>query len=188
MQEVAQDRYIKIPDEVRDAYIRLPRPSPLIPRSERLEKFLKTPAEIYFKCEKFSPTGSHKTNSAIAQAYYNMKQGVTRLVTETGAGQWGTSLAYAAKLFDLKCRIYMVRASYNQKPGRKIIAQLYGAEMFASPSDKTEFGRKLLKEDPNHNGSLRHCHQRSSGRRPNRRKRTIHTRFSAKPRLPCTRQ
>ena len=153
MQEVSQERYIKIPDEVYDAYIRLPRPS-ILYRAKRLEKFLGTPAEIYFKCEQFSPAGSHKTNSAIPQAYYNKKQGTTRLVTETGAGQWGTSLAYAAKMFDMKCRIYMVRASYNQKPGRRIISQLYGAEMFASPSNNTEFGRKLLKQDPNHNGSL----------------------------------
>jgi tryptophan synthase beta chain len=153
MQEMSQERYVKIPDEVYDAYIRLPRPSPLY-RAHRLEKFLGTPAEIYFKCEQFSPAGSHKTNSAIPQAYYNMKQGTTQLVTETGAGQWGTSLAYAAKMFDLKCRIYMVRASYLQKPGRRLISQLYGAEMLASPSNNTEFGRKLLQENPNHNGSL----------------------------------
>lgn len=152
-QEMSQERFIKIPDEVYDAYIRLPRPSPLF-RAKRLEKVLGTPAEIYFKCENYSPAGSHKTNSSIPQAYYNMKQGTERLVTETGAGQWGTSLAFAAKMFDLKCRIYMVRASYNQKPGRKIISQLYGAEMFASPSDQTDFGRQLLKENPNHNGSL----------------------------------
>ncbi|NLE03447.1 MAG: TrpB-like pyridoxal phosphate-dependent enzyme, partial [Crenarchaeota archaeon] len=152
-QEMSQERFIKIPDEVYDAYIRLPRPTPLY-RAKRLEKLLGTPAEIYFKCEYVSPAGSHKTNSAIAQAYYNKKQGIERLATETGAGQWGTSLAFASKLFDLKCRIYMVRASYNQKPGRKIISQLYGAEMFASPSDQTEYGRRLLKENPNHNGSL----------------------------------
>ena len=151
--EMSQERYIRIPDEVRDALMRIPRPTPLF-RARRLEKYLKTPAEIYFKLESVSPAGSHKTNSAIPQAYYNMKQGIKRLVTETGAGQWGTSLALACKLFDLQCRIYMVRASYNQKPGRRIIAQLYGAEMFPSPSDKTEFGRKLLKENPNHNGSL----------------------------------
>jgi tryptophan synthase beta chain len=152
-QEMSQERFIKIPEEVYDAYIRLPRPTPLV-RAKRLEKFLGTPAEIYFKCEYVSPAGSHKTNSAIPQAYYNKKQGIERLATETGAGQWGTSLAFAAKLFDLKCRIYMVRASYNQKPGRRIISQLYGAEMFASPSDQTEYGRRLLKENPNHNGAL----------------------------------
>jgi len=152
-QEVSVERYIKIPDEVLDAYLRLPRPSPLY-RARRLEKFLKTPAEIYFKCENFSPTGSHKTNTAIAQAYYNKKQGIEKLATETGAGQWGTALALATRLFDMTCRIYMVRASYLQKPGRRIIAQLYGAQMFASPSDQTNFGRKLLNEDPNHPGTL----------------------------------
>jgi len=152
-QEVSTERYVKIPEEVIDAYLRLPRPTPLY-RAGRLEKYLKTPAEIYFKCENFSPTGSHKTNTAIAQAYYNKEQGIKRLVTETGAGQWGTALALACTLFDLKCRIYMVRASYQQKPGRRIIAQTYGAEMFPSPSNQTNFGRKLLKEDPNNPGTL----------------------------------
>jgi len=152
-QEVSTERYIKIPDEVFDAYLRLPRPTPLY-RAKRLEKYLKTPAQIYFKCENFSPTGSHKPNTAIAQAYYNKKQGTNRLVTETGAGQWGTALALASIIFGLKCRIYMVRASYQQKPGRKIISQVYGAEMFPSPSDQTNFGKKLLKENPNHPGTL----------------------------------
>jgi tryptophan synthase beta chain len=152
-QEVSTERHIKIPDEVLDAYLRLPRPTPLY-RAKRLEKYLKTPAHIYFKCENFSPTGSHKTNTAIAQAYYNKKQGIKRLVTETGAGQWGTALALASSIFGLKCRIFMVRASYQQKPGRKIIAQVYGAEMFPSPSDQTNFGKKLLKENPNHPGTL----------------------------------
>ena len=152
-QEVSTERYIKIPEEVLDAYLRLPRPTPLY-RARRLEKFLKTPAKIYFKCENFSPTGSHKTNTAIAQAYYNKEQGIKRLVTETGAGQWGTALAFACTIFGLKCRIYMVRVSYQQKPGRRTIAQLYGAEMFPSPSDQTNFGRKLLKENPNHPGTL----------------------------------
>jgi len=152
-QEVSTERYIKIPDEVLDAYLRLPRPTPLY-RAKRLEKYLKTPAHIYFKCENFSPTGSHKPNTAIAQAYYNKKQGIKRLVTETGAGQWGTALALASSIFGLKCRIFMVRASYLQKPGRKIIAQVYGAEMFPSPSDQTNFGKKLLKENPNHPGTL----------------------------------
>ena len=152
-QEVSTERYIKIPDDVLEAYRRLPRPTPLY-RAKRLEKYLKTPAQIYFKCENFSPTGSHKTNTAIAQAYYNKKQGIKRLATETGAGQWGTALALACSIFDLKCRIFMVRASYHQKPGRRIIAQIYGAEMFPSPSDQTNFGRKLLKENPNHPGTL----------------------------------
>jgi tryptophan synthase beta chain len=153
LQEISAERYIKIPDEVLDVYLTLPRPTPLY-RAKRLEKYLKTPAQIYFKCENFSPTGSHKTNTALAQAYYNKKQGTKRLVTETGAGQWGTALALSCTLFELECRIYMVRASYQQKPGRKIVAQLYGAEMFPSPSDKTNFGRKLLKENSNHPGTL----------------------------------
>jgi tryptophan synthase beta chain len=153
LQEVSTERFIKIPDEVLEAYLRLPRPTPLY-RAKRLENYLKTPAQIYFKCENFSPTGSHKTNTAIAQAYYNKKQGIKRLATETGAGQWGTALALACSIFDLRCRIFMVRASYHQKPGRRIIAQLYGAEMFPSPSDQTNFGRKLLKENPNHPGTL----------------------------------
>lgn len=152
-QEVSNARFVKIPDEVLDAYLALPRPTQLY-RAHRLERFLKTPAKIYFKCENFSPTGSHKTNTAIAQAYYNKKQGIERLATETGAGQWGTALAMATKLFDLKCRIYMVKASYEQKPGRKTIAELYGAEMFPSPSDQTEFGRKLLQKDPANPGTL----------------------------------
>jgi tryptophan synthase beta chain len=152
-QEVSTERYIRIPEEVFDAYLRLPRPTPLY-RARRLERHLKTPAQIYFKCENFSPTGSHKTNTAIAQAYYNKEQGIKRLVTETGAGQWGTALALSCTIFELECRIYMVRASYQQKPGRRIIAQIYGAEMFSSPSDQTNFGRKLLKEDSNHPGTL----------------------------------
>ena len=152
-QEVSTDRYIRIPDEVLDAYLRLPRPTPLY-RARRLEKYLKTPARIYFKCEHLSPTGSHKPNTAVAQAYYNKKQGIKRLVTETGAGQWGTALALASTIFGLECRIYMVRISYHQKPGRRTIAQVYGAEMFPSPSNQTKFGRKLLKENPNHPGTL----------------------------------
>ncbi len=152
-QEVSSERYVKIPDDVLDAYLGIPRPTPLY-RARRLEKFLKTPAEIYFKCENFSPTGSHKTNTALAQAYYNKKQGIQRLATETGAGQWGTALALATTLFGLKCRIYMVRVSYQQKPGRRTIAQIYGAEMLPSPSDQTNFGKKLLKENPNHPGTL----------------------------------
>ena len=152
-QEVSTQRYIKIPDEVLDAYLRLPRPTPLY-RAKRLEKYLKTPAQIYFKCENFSPTGSHKANTALAQAYFNKEQGIKRLVTETGAGQWGTALAFSCTIFGLKCRIYMVKASYYQKPGRRIIAQVYGAEMFPSPSDQTKFGRKLLKENPDNPGTL----------------------------------
>jgi tryptophan synthase beta chain len=152
-QEMSKERFIRIPDEVLDAYLRLPRPTPLC-RVQRLERALNTPAQIYFKCENFSPTGSHKTNTAIAQAYYNRKQGIKRLATETGAGQWGTALALATALFGLKCRIFMVRVSYQNKPGRRTMAQLYGAEMFPSPSDQTDFGRRLLKENPNNPGTL----------------------------------
>ncbi len=152
-QEMSKERFISIPDEVLDAYLRLPRPTPLC-RVQRLERALNTPAQIYFKCENFSPTGSHKTNTAIAQAYYNRKQGIKRLATETGAGQWGTALALATALFGLKCRIFMVRVSYQNKPGRRTMAQLYGAEMFPSPSDQTDFGRRLLKENPNNPGTL----------------------------------
>jgi len=152
-QEVSRERYIKIPDEILDAYLRIPRPTPLV-RAKRLEAFLKTPAQIYYKCEYVSPPGSHKTNTAIAQAFYNKEQGIERLVSETGAGQWGTALAMATSLFALKCRLYMVRVSYQQKPGRRTMAEVYGAEIFPSPSDKTEFGRKLLKENPNNPGTL----------------------------------
>jgi len=152
-QEVSTERFIKIPDEVLDAYLRIPRPTPLY-RAKRLEAFLKTPAKIYYKCEHFGPAGSHKTNTALAQAYYNKKQGIERLATETGAGQWGTALALSSALFGLKCRIFMVRISYQQKPGRRTMAQIWGAEIFPSPSDQTEYGKKLLAKDPNHLGTL----------------------------------
>lgn len=152
-QEVSSERFVKIPDEVLDAYLRLLRPTPLY-RAKRLEAFLRTPAEIYYKCEYLSPAGSHKPNTAIAQAYYNKKEGVQRLVTETGAGQWGTALAMASSLFGLKCRIYMVRVSYQQKPGRRTMAEVWGAEVFPSPSEQTKFGRSLLAKDANHPGSL----------------------------------
>lgn len=151
-QELSMDRWIPIPEEVRDAY-RIWRPTPLI-RAERLERALKTPAKIYFKHEGVSPPGSHKPNTAVAQAYYNMREGVKILTTETGAGQWGSALAFACSLFDLKARVYMVRASYFQKPYRKVMMQIWGAEVAPSPSDKTEFGRKLLRENPDHPGSL----------------------------------
>ena len=152
-QEVSTERYIKIPDEVVDAYLRIPRPTPLY-RAKRLEAYLKTPAQIYYKCEYLSPPGSHKPNTAIAQAYYNKKQGMERLTTETGAGQWGSALAMACALFELKCRVYMVRVSYNQKPGRRTMMETWGAEVFPSPSDQTKFGKSLLEKDPNHPGTL----------------------------------
>lgn len=153
MQEVSTERFIKIPDEVYDAYLRLPRPTPIL-RARRLEKYLNTPAKIYYKCEYVNPTGSHKPNSAIAQAYYNMIQGTERLVTETGAGQWGSALAMAAIIFGLQCSVYMVQASYDQKPGRRVMMQVMGADVVASPSMKTKFGQSLLKTDPNNTGSL----------------------------------
>lgn len=151
-QEFSQDRWIDIPEEVREIY-KLWRPTPLF-RAIGLEKALKTPAKIYYKYEGVSPPGSHKPNTAIAQAYYNMKEGAERIATETGAGQWGSALAFGCMLFGLKCTVYMVRASYDQKPYRRIMIESYGADVYASPSKQTESGRKILKEDPNSPGSL----------------------------------
>lgn len=151
-QEVSKERYIKIPKEILEIY-RLWRPSPLY-RARRLEKFLKTPARIYYKWEGVSPPGSHKPNTAIAQAYYNKKAGIETIATETGAGQWGSALSFATQLFNMKCRVYMVKCSYQQKPYRKVLMENWGAEVHASPSKKTKFGRKMLKKDPNNTGSL----------------------------------
>jgi tryptophan synthase beta chain len=151
-QEISQERWIDIPEEVREVY-RIWRPSPLF-RAIGLEKALKTPAKIYYKYEGVSPAGSHKPNTAVPQAYYNMKEGTKRLSTETGAGQWGSALAFAAMMFGLKATVYMVRASYDQKPYRKMMMKAFGAECFASPSNKTEAGRKILAEDPVSTGSL----------------------------------
>lgn len=151
-QEVSQERFIDIPEEILEIY-RLWRPSPLY-RAIRLEKALKTPAKIFYKWEGVSPPGSHKPNTAVAQAFYNAKEGVERLSTETGAGQWGSALAFACKQFDLECMVYMVRASYDQKPYRKIMIQTWGGTIIPSPSDRTEAGRKFLERDPNCNGSL----------------------------------
>lgn len=152
-QELSTERYIDIPKEVRDIYKQIGRPSPLV-RAKALEAHLDTPAKIFYKREDTSPTGSHKLNTAIAQAYYAKKDGIERLTTETGAGQWGTALSLACKLMDMDCTVYMVRVSFNQKPYRKTIMELYDGEILASPSDKTEFGRKILKENPNHPGTL----------------------------------
>jgi tryptophan synthase beta chain len=151
-QEVSQDRWIRIPEEVRDVYT-LWRPTPLY-RAQRLEKVLKTPAKIYYKYEGVSPPGSHKPNTAVAQAYYNMKEGVERLTTETGAGQWGSALSYATSLFDLACTVYMVKISYEQKPYRRNLMNLWGAEVSPSPSTKTHAGQKILEENPDTTGSL----------------------------------
>jgi len=152
-QEMSPDRYIDIPDEVRQAYMLANRPSPL-QRAIRLEKELKTPAKIYFKREDLSPAGSHKTNTSLAQTYYNMKEGVERISTETGAGQWGTALALSCNYFGLGCEVFMVRASYDQKPYRREMMRVYGAEVHPSPSNLTDFGKKMLAQDPKHPGSL----------------------------------
>jgi len=151
-QEVSQDRYVQIPEEVRDIY-RLYRPTPMY-RARGLEKALKTPAKIYYKYEGVSPTGSHKPNTAIAQAFYNMKEGVERLTTETGAGQWGSSLAFAGSCFNIDVEIYMVRISYDQKPYRRNMMELFGANVHPSPSNRTEIGKKFLAENPDSTGSL----------------------------------
>jgi len=151
-QEVGQDRWVDIPEEVRDVY-RLWRPTPLY-RAVALEKALKTPARIYYKHEGVSPAGSHKPNTAVAQAYYNMKEGAERITTETGAGQWGSALAFGCMTFGLKSTVYMVKASYHQKPYRRVMMELWGADVHASPSDKTEAGRKILEREPDNPGSL----------------------------------
>jgi tryptophan synthase beta chain len=151
-QEVTTDRYVPIPDEVREIY-RLWRPTPLI-RAHRLEKALGTPAHIYFKYEGVSPVGSHKPNTAVPQAFYNAREGVRRLTTETGAGQWGSALSFACAQFDLDCEIWMVRASYDQKPYRRNMMELYGATVHASPSPRTTSGAKILAETPDSPGSL----------------------------------
>lgn len=152
-QEMSPERYIDIPEEVLQAYMIANRPSPL-QRAERLEMMLKTPAKIYYKREDLSPGGSHKTNTSLAQAYYNMKEGVEKLTTETGAGQWGTALSLACNHFGLGCQVFMVRASYNQKPYRREMMRIYGATVEPSPSTITDFGKKMLAKDPNHPGSL----------------------------------
>ena len=151
-QEMSEERWINIPEEVLDVY-RIWRPTPLF-RAERLEKALKTPAKIYYKYEGVSPPGSHKPNTAVAQAYYNMKEGQEVLTTETGAGQWGSALAFGCLTFGMKARVYMVKISYYQKPYRRVMMETWGAEVIPSPSDRTESGRAVLKEDPDSPGSL----------------------------------
>ncbi len=151
-QEVSTESEIEIPEEVREIY-KLYRPTPLF-RAKRLEKFLDTPARIYYKYEGVSPVGSHKLNTALVQAYYNKKEGVKRLTTETGAGQWGSALAMACNFFGLDCTVYMVKCSYEQKPYRKSIMKIFGANVFPSPSQNTVYGKKVLKESPENSGSL----------------------------------
>jgi len=153
-QEQSLERWIDIPEELQEIYQQIGRPRPLF-RAKNMEKFLETPAKLYYKAEGlFSPTGSHKINTAIAQAYYAKKEGFEKLVTETGAGQWGTALSCAARLLGLKSTVYWVRAVYQWKEARRNFMKLYGAEVFASPSQNTKTGRELLKENPNHPGSL----------------------------------
>jgi tryptophan synthase beta chain len=151
-QEVSVERYLPIPDEVQEVY-RLWRPSPLV-RAHRLEKALGTPARIYYKYEGVSPVGSHKPNTAVPQAFYNAAEGVAKLTTETGAGQWGSALAFACAQFGLECEVWQVRASYDQKPYRKIMMETFGATVHPSPSDLTNSGRAVLKEHPDSTGSL----------------------------------
>jgi tryptophan synthase beta chain len=151
-QEVSQERWIEIPDEIRNVY-RLWRPTPLF-RARRLEKALDTPARIYYKYEGGSPAGSHKPNTAVAQAYYNKKEKVARLSTETGAGQWGSALSFASGVFGLQCKVYMVKVSYQQKPYRRVLMETWGAQVVASPSSDTQSGKKVLEQDPNSSGSL----------------------------------
>lgn len=152
MQEFSPERWVEIPEPVREVYA-LWRPTPLL-RAVRLEKALQTPAHIYYKYEGVSPAGSHKPNTAVAQAYYNKVAGIERLATETGAGQWGSALSLACRLFGLECTVYMVKVSYHQKPYRKMMMETWGATVYPSPSENTEYGRKLLKEDPDCPGSL----------------------------------
>ena len=152
MQEISQERYIEIPEPVREVY-KLWRPTPLI-RARRLELALDTPAHIYYKNEGVSPVGSHKPNTAVAQAFYNKEAGTKAITTETGAGQWGSALAMACNFFDIDLEVYMVKVSYHQKPYRRIVMQNYGAQVFASPTDRTQYGRSVLASDPETTGSL----------------------------------
>ncbi len=152
LQEVSTERFIPIPEEVREIY-KLYRPTPLL-RARRLEKMLDTTAHIYYKNEGVSPAGSHKPNTAIPQAFYNKVAGTKAITTETGAGQWGSALALACNFFGLDLEVYMVKVSYQQKPYRRLMMETYGAEVFASPTDRTNYGRSVLAEDPSSPGSL----------------------------------
>ena len=151
-QEVTTDKYVTIPDEVRHIYS-MWRPTPMF-RAYNLEKLLDTPAKIYYKYEGVSPTGSHKPNTAVAQAYYNKQEGVKKITTETGAGQWGSALSFACQHFGIDCEVYMVRLSYNHKPYRKVMMNTWGATVYPSPSEATEIGKKILAEHPDTTGSL----------------------------------
>ena len=152
MQEVSGERYLEIPGPVRDIYKQW-RPSPLF-RARRLEKALDTPAKIYYKYEGVSPAGSHKPNTAVAQAFYNAEAGIKKITTETGAGQWGSAMAFAGAFFDIEIQVYMVKVSYQQKPYRRALMESFGAKCYASPSDRTQTGRAILEQDPDSPGSL----------------------------------
>ena len=152
MQEVSQDKYVPIPEQIREIY-RMWRPTPVY-RAYGLEAALDTPAKIYYKYEGVSPSGSHKPNTAVAQAYYNKQEGVKKITTETGAGQWGSALSFACNMFGLGCEVYMVKISYHQKPYRKSLMNTWGADVYPSPTDRTEAGRKILAGDPDSPGSL----------------------------------
>jgi tryptophan synthase beta chain len=152
LQEVSTERYIEIPDEVQEVY-KLWRPTPLY-RARRWEQALDTPARIYYKYEGTSPAGSHKPNTAVPQAYYNMKEGVKRITTETGAGQWGSALSFACQMYGIECKVYMVKVSYEQKPYRKLLMETWGASVVPSPSNQTNAGRAILAADPDSTGSL----------------------------------
>ena len=152
LQEISTERFIEIPEEVREVY-KLYRPTPLL-RARRLEKALDTTAHIYYKYEGVSPAGSHKPNTAIAQAFYNKKGGTKAMTTETGAGQWGSALAFACNVFELDLEVYMVKVSYHQKPYRRILMETYGSKVYASPTDQTNYGRSVLAQDPDNPGSL----------------------------------
>jgi tryptophan synthase beta chain len=152
LQEISTERYIEIPEEVLEVY-KLYRPTPLL-RARRLEKALNTPAHIYYKYEGVSPAGSHKPNTAIAQAFYNKRAGTKAMTTETGAGQWGSALAFACQVFDLDLEVYMVKVSYQQKPYRRNLMETYGSTVYASPTDRTNYGRSILARDPDNPGSL----------------------------------
>ncbi len=151
-QELSPERFIDIPEEVRDVYS-LWRPTPLV-RAKRLEEAIGSKSRIYFKDESVSPTGSHKPNTAVAQAYFNKQAGVRRMATETGAGQWGTALSFSCRMLDMQCSVYMVRISFEQKPYRQILIRSYGGEIYPSPSEYTKTGRAMLQEDPDCKGSL----------------------------------
>ena len=184
-QEVSTERAIAIPDEVRDVY-RLWRPTPLY-RARRLERFLDTPARIYYKYEGVSPAGSHKPNTAVPQAYYNKAEGISRITTETGAGQWGSALAFAGSLFGLQVDVYMVKVSFQQKPYRRALMESYGARCVASPSDETASGRKILAEHPDSTGSLGIAISEAVEMAAQARRHPLRARQRAQPRADCTR-